>query len=213
VNNDTPKYKAIETVHSGFRFRSRLEARWAVFFESLGIDYRYEFDGIDLEDGTWYLPDFYLPKLKTWIEIKPDVPTPKEREKAIQLSIATGQEAIIFSGDIWTDVKGFSFAPLIAGIPSDREYISNFYPDTPIHWISTTECIGVETPQALFGVDLQRRICWSYATWTQCTVCNSFCIFSLGTSDLCTCHYEVRSLEDNTPRLIAAYKAARQARF
>ena len=27
--------KAIETVYNGYRFRSRLEARWAVFFDAL----------------------------------------------------------------------------------------------------------------------------------------------------------------------------------
>jgi len=53
--------KAIETVYNGYRFRSRLEARWAVFFDTLGIEYRYEPEGFDL-DGIWYLPDFFLLK-------------------------------------------------------------------------------------------------------------------------------------------------------
>lgn len=50
--------KAIETMYSGYRFRSRLEARWAVFFDALGIRYEYEPEGFVLDDGTWYLPDF-----------------------------------------------------------------------------------------------------------------------------------------------------------
>lgn len=29
--------KPIETHYNGYRFRSRLEARWAVFFDALGI--------------------------------------------------------------------------------------------------------------------------------------------------------------------------------
>lgn len=29
--------KAIETRYKGYRFRSRLEARWAVFFDALGL--------------------------------------------------------------------------------------------------------------------------------------------------------------------------------
>ena len=53
--------KAIETEYNGYRFRSRLEARWAVFFDELGIKYQYEPEGFDL-DGTLYLPDFYLPE-------------------------------------------------------------------------------------------------------------------------------------------------------
>lgn len=50
--------KAIETVYNGYRFRSRLEARWAVFFDTLGIKYEYEPEGFVLDNGMKYLPDF-----------------------------------------------------------------------------------------------------------------------------------------------------------
>ena len=30
--------KAIETIYNGYKFRSRLEARWAVFFDEAGIE-------------------------------------------------------------------------------------------------------------------------------------------------------------------------------
>lgn len=62
--------KPIETVYKGYRFRSRLEARWAVFFDTLGLKWEYEKEGFDI-NGKWYLPDFYLPDLDLWIEIKP----------------------------------------------------------------------------------------------------------------------------------------------
>lgn len=52
--------KAIETIYNGFRFRSRLEARWAVFFDALGIEYEYEKEGFDLGELGYYLPDFYI---------------------------------------------------------------------------------------------------------------------------------------------------------
>lgn len=48
----------IETVYHGHRFRSRLEARWAVFFNALDIEWEYEPEGFTLKDGTNYLPDF-----------------------------------------------------------------------------------------------------------------------------------------------------------
>ena len=51
--------KAIETVYNGYRFRSRLEARWAVFFDALGLEYEYEPEGFSLGAGG-YLPDFRL---------------------------------------------------------------------------------------------------------------------------------------------------------
>ena len=64
----------IETEYKGYRFRSRLEARWAVFFDMMGIYYVYEPEGFELEDGTKYLPDFYFPDQDTYGEVKPDRP-------------------------------------------------------------------------------------------------------------------------------------------
>jgi len=52
--------KAIDTYYNGKLFRSRLEARWAVFFDQCGVSYEYEPEGYDLGDGIWYLPDFLL---------------------------------------------------------------------------------------------------------------------------------------------------------
>ena len=66
--------KAIETVYNGYRFRSRLEARWAVFFDALGIEYQYEPEGFDLGEDGWYLPDFYLPNEKLYVEVKGENP-------------------------------------------------------------------------------------------------------------------------------------------
>lgn len=66
VSNDI---KAIETEYDGHRFRSRLEARWAVFFNAVGLTYEYEIEGFEM-DGTRYLPDFYIPSLNRWFEIK-----------------------------------------------------------------------------------------------------------------------------------------------
>jgi len=62
--------KPIETAYNGYRFRSRLEARWAVFFDALGVEYQYEPEGYDLGEAGYYLPDFYLPKFNAFIEIK-----------------------------------------------------------------------------------------------------------------------------------------------
>ena len=64
--------KAIETVYNGYKFRSRLEARWAVFFDAAGIKYEYEPQGFELSDGTKYLPDFYLPDYRYYVEVKPN---------------------------------------------------------------------------------------------------------------------------------------------
>jgi hypothetical protein len=60
----------IPTHYAGCYFRSRLEARWAVVFDTLGIRWEYELEGYALPSG-WYLPDFWLPDFKFWVEIKP----------------------------------------------------------------------------------------------------------------------------------------------
>lgn len=64
--------RAIETEYNGYRFRSRLEARWAVFFDEAGIKYQYELEGYELPNGTRYLPDFFLPDFDTYVEVKGD---------------------------------------------------------------------------------------------------------------------------------------------
>lgn len=91
--------KAIETCLAGVRFRSRLEARWAIVLECLGLEYRYEHEGFDL-DGIRYLPDFYLPERDCWLEIKPFAPLlPNEFEKARLLSEHSAQTVYVMAGD------------------------------------------------------------------------------------------------------------------
>lgn len=50
-----PEIAAIPTMYRGVRFRSRLEARWACFFNSLG--YRWSYEALEL---TQYVPDFTI---------------------------------------------------------------------------------------------------------------------------------------------------------
>lgn len=58
------KIKPIQTEYKGYLFRSRLEARWAVFFDACGVDWEYEPEGYDLGNGLMYLPDFLLHKVQ-----------------------------------------------------------------------------------------------------------------------------------------------------
>lgn len=60
---------AIETTYAGCRFRSRLEARWAVFLDRLDIQWEYEPQGYEF-DGQRYLPDFHLPAMGIDVEVK-----------------------------------------------------------------------------------------------------------------------------------------------
>jgi hypothetical protein len=76
-SDKTVTIKAIETRYAGCRFRSRLEARWAVLLDRLGVRWMYEHQGYETEHGP-YLPDFWLPQLNTFLEIKPEKPTREE---------------------------------------------------------------------------------------------------------------------------------------
>jgi hypothetical protein len=62
---------AIQTEYKGYLFRSRLEARWAVFLDKIGMEWKYETEGYEV-DGHRYLPDFWLPEIGAWAEAKGD---------------------------------------------------------------------------------------------------------------------------------------------
>ena len=72
--NTTSKIKPIETQYKGYRFRSRLEARWAIFFDALGLEWNYEVEGFDLGNDIRYLPDFLLNRQNLWVEVQPNKP-------------------------------------------------------------------------------------------------------------------------------------------
>jgi len=80
--------KAIDTFYKGIFYRSRLEARWAVFFEFMGIKFEYEPEGFTNGESR-YLPDFFLSNVSlrgnpdgVYIEIKPpDFDSTGYREK------------------------------------------------------------------------------------------------------------------------------------
>lgn len=80
--------KPIETKYGGCKFRSRLEARWAVFFDKFGIEWSYEHEGYDLGPGIgYYLPDFWFPNSGFYAEIKPrGYPLDAERAKCRKLA-------------------------------------------------------------------------------------------------------------------------------
>ena len=94
--------KAIQTKYNGYHFRSRLEARWAVFFDKLGIKYEYEPEGFELPSGR-YLPDFYLPEIDSglWVEIKrADEDWSDKLETTLsELAEMTGKPATLIRGE------------------------------------------------------------------------------------------------------------------
>lgn len=103
--------KAIETRYAGCLFRSRLEARWAVFFDTLGIRWEYEKEGYDLGEAGWYLPDFWLPRPQCFVEIKGVECSDKDRIKCETLHKQSGFSVFIAVGNIgehqWIEFGGY----------------------------------------------------------------------------------------------------------
>ncbi|MFT8322688.1 MAG: hypothetical protein ABF649_17595 [Bacillus sp. (in: firmicutes)] len=69
-----------ETEYKCNNFRSRLEARWAVFFDAMGFVWEY-IKPKRVEPNRKYLPDFYLPERKAWIEISSKTPSAEDLRK------------------------------------------------------------------------------------------------------------------------------------
>lgn len=92
--------KAIETVYHGYRFRSRLEARWAVFLDTLQIKYAYEAQGYDL-DGKRYLPDFAIEAPPCFIEIKGQEPSRSEEHLCFSLAETSERTVYLLAGSPW----------------------------------------------------------------------------------------------------------------
>lgn len=106
--------KAIETHYKGYRFRSRLEARWAVFFDTIGIEYQYEPEGY-VVDGIPYLPDFWVPvpwnpSHGYFLEIKPSDIDEQKIDFFYNVAKLSGHRVQVVCGNPWPgEHKVFSF--------------------------------------------------------------------------------------------------------
>ncbi|ABS14497.1 MULTISPECIES: hypothetical protein [Brucella] len=101
---------AIQTEYNGYKFRSRTEARWAVFFAGLGIKYEYEKEGFKLNSGP-YLPDFWLPKYQMWVEIKADYPSDQEKVLCDELAEVTNFTTLLIFGQPTPEGYGIYISP------------------------------------------------------------------------------------------------------
>lgn len=116
--------KAIETHYRGYRFRSRTEARWAVFFDKLGLRWDYEEQGYVLPKSGCYLPDFKL-ILAT--------------EELVYCEVKHS-DADDFANDEISKLKEFANACrckviLLTGVPDYRVY-NQLLPDAPPNTLS-----------------------------------------------------------------------------
>lgn len=91
-----PDIAAIPTTYRGQQFRSRTEARWALFFDSLKLPWDYEPQGYQ-HNGHNYLPDFWLPYQHIFFEVKGA--DRYDLEKTGVATLATGFPTVIAFGE------------------------------------------------------------------------------------------------------------------
>jgi hypothetical protein len=211
---------AIQTQYNGVLFRSRLEARWAVFFDTLGIKYCYEAEGYSLPSGN-YLPDFYIPNQRwfqhkengLFVEIK-GVATDKSHNLLDELALHTGIDCTMLG-------------ELPYGDSIDREPPeTTFTPAIDKEWSIVTRCKR-HSEDCKYWEDDASCDCPLFAgcdhpyVWCECPFCKRFGFEFDGRSARigCACkdHESVRN-GDKTYNsasfcLLNAYQKARSERF
>lgn len=81
--------------YDGYIMRSRAETRLAAILDGIGVSYVYEHMPYS---HRGYLPDFYLPHLDVFIEVKGKKPTAEEKAKCERLFADTGCTVLIVYG-------------------------------------------------------------------------------------------------------------------
>lgn len=123
--------RAIDTFYAGFRFRSRLEARWAVFFDRIGIEYDYEPQGYRLTH-CFYLPDFYLKLSDCFVEVKPDVSERvNEADRTLTDFVSTTHKRIVLLIGLPRDLRAVLYVwqseqEIVVRTPCDWSRVSGF---------------------------------------------------------------------------------------
>lgn len=113
-------FAPIPTEYRGYMMRSRLEARWAVFFDWLDIKWEYESEGYRIGDGSMYLPDFWLPTFEhsgAFVEVKPENGGAAKWDKALKLASHSGKP-------VW----------LAEGVPDIRWYLVTYPHNRGVVW-------------------------------------------------------------------------------
>lgn len=128
---------AKETRYNSILFRSRLEARYALMFDILGIQYQYEPEKFDTPTGP-YIPDFWIASIGDWDydplkcrgsywEIKGPVPDATDLSKTRYLSLGSGKEVYIFGPELtvsWLDSNSI----LGSGYDYEQQHLINQCP-------------------------------------------------------------------------------------
>jgi hypothetical protein len=223
---------AIQTSYHGCRFRSRREARWAVFLDHLAIPWEYEPQGY-VVGGEPYLPDFLIypgTEQATWFEVKGQFPARDELAKAAGLAKDTGIRTYLYFGPVEQPGPGLSRITTWTEFMGEVDLAWRWHDkhgwimdgDEPAKW-------EIDLPPTAFRFDAggsfgathrREQPKSGFWWWTDCPHCGQAVIKLRGQVGWCPSVTEPPEGEDlyprfahETPRLREAYHAARSARF
>lgn len=110
-------FKRKRAIYKGICFRSKLEARWAVVFDMLGVEWIYEPETLKSTftgEPIYYRPDFYFPEFDMYGEVKPSDEKLFEIQDKLSVMVDYGgplSEGIIILGTIPDSTKMAKYLP------------------------------------------------------------------------------------------------------
>lgn len=180
------RIRAVETEYHGRRFRSRLEARWAVFLDAIDVRWEYEHEGFELPDGGRYLPDFWLPGQEAYLEVKPEKGVLNGPEGAKVQSFSAAQPLPIY---------------VVCGTPGESSQM--LAPNLIAH--------EYETGDAEHPMDVSQWWTWLSGDVVSCPTCHAIGLSTLRLP--CSCMGANGRLLPFQWRVHEAIRVARRARF
>jgi hypothetical protein len=163
--------KSLPTPYKGYNFRSLLEAQWSEYFDQLAIEWHYEDRGFTLSPfGDCYRPDFFLPGLGYWIEVKPGNPDEEAQRKTYLFNYCLSHEA---------------------SSEESRERAFVLQGKIPWPYPQKGNIIGYSATAQTKDDLSQRDLCWQ-----QCPSCQQVMIGRIGTMSCRDCIEELGGLFD-----------------
>lgn len=152
TNRSATPTRGIETVYGGIRFRSRLEAKWAAFFNRIGWKWTYE-----PFDGNGYIPDFLIDGKRPFlVEVKPAVT--QEQYEAPIAKITTGLAGV------WSrDILIVGADPLPSSLKRDGAYEIDCF-------------VAGRGAIHRAGLLCEQINIWGAAVWFSCRECRSIAV-------------------------------------
>jgi len=147
-----PNHAPIPTLYNGVTYRSRLEAKWQVFFDELDFETAYEDELVFNDDGEiLYVPDFVVYsgiKCRDWtskhyIEIKPVPPNQAYLNRLKELPLPMHVDILVCVGPPNFKQKNGSW---IMHVDANQRVIHNQLPAILVAFVpiaSPAQCLSV----------------------------------------------------------------------